>query len=147
MFPSGPVIKCLTLLTIKIKALTREEVSQKKKFLTLRRRKEVQESVLSAKTMYKKSIARFEIFAEFNSRTYRERGGGVWAPSPRCFKKFDREDLIWVLVNFSNCLFIFDTHSRCEFGENRLMHKGKIKWPVRCGLRVDKITKELKFVS
>ena len=51
MLPSGHVIKCLTLLTIKIKALTREEVSQKKKFLTLRRRKEVQESVLSAKTI------------------------------------------------------------------------------------------------
>ena len=51
MFPSGPVIKCLTLLTIKIKALTREEVTQKKKFLTLRRRKEVQESVPSAKTI------------------------------------------------------------------------------------------------
>ena len=52
MFPSGPVIKCLTLLTIKIKALTREEVrSQKKKLLTLRRRKEVQESVLSSTTI------------------------------------------------------------------------------------------------
>ena len=52
MFPSGPVVKCLKLLTIKIKALTREEVrSQKKKLLTLRRRKEVQESVLSSTTI------------------------------------------------------------------------------------------------
>lgn len=39
-------------MTIKIKALTREEVrSQKKKLLTLRRRKEVQESVLSSTTI------------------------------------------------------------------------------------------------
>lgn len=131
-------------------------MSQTKKFLTLRRREEVQESVLSEKTINRiekndlnksfaivqKSIAWLEVFAEFNSRTNVQGtgcgGGGVGAT---------REDFIWVLVHFSNCSFIFDTHSRCEFGKNRLMHKGKIKWPVRCGLRVDKITKELKLAS
>ena len=43
-------------------------------------------------------------------------GGGVGA-TPRFFKKIYREDFVWVLVHFSNCSFIFDTHSRCEFEE------------------------------
>ena len=73
--------------------------------------------------LYKKSIAWLEIFAEFHSRTYRGRGGGEGVgATPRFLKKIYREDFIWVLVHFSNCSFIFDTHSRCEFGKNRLMH-------------------------
>lgn len=69
--------------------------------------------------LYKKSIAWLEIFAEFNSRTTEDGvggGGGVGA-TPRLFKKIYREDFVWVLAHLSNCSFIFDTHSRCEFGE------------------------------
>lgn len=62
--------------------------------------------------LYKKSIAWLEIFSDVQGTGWE---GGVGA-TPRFFKKIYREDFVWVLFHFSNCSFIIDTHSRCEFG-------------------------------